>query len=76
MDSLLPAAHRFAAHFVRPKRASPRFVNPLRGLDARHGPRKHKWAPFGDPFVFGGGGGNRTHVRKSYATSSTCLFRL
>jgi len=27
-------------------------------------------------FCFGGGGGNRTRVRKSSAFSSTCLFHL
>ena len=35
MDSLPAAAHPFGAHFVRPKRAVPRFVNPLRGFSSR-----------------------------------------
>ena len=75
MDSPPSAAHPFGARFARPKRAAPRFVNPLRGFEFPALPGKQKWAPFGDPFLFGGGGGNRTHVRKPYATSSTCLFR-
>jgi len=32
MDERPPAIHRFAARCARPKRASPRFVNPLRGF--------------------------------------------
>ena len=46
MDSPPAAAHPFGAHFVRPNRAAPRFVNPLRGCDARHGPPT-KTPPYG-----------------------------
>jgi hypothetical protein len=35
MDESPPAPHRFAAHCVRPKRAAPRFVNPLRGFSSQ-----------------------------------------
>ena len=40
IDSLPPAAHRFAAPFGRPKRAAPRFVNPLRGFSSQPLPTK------------------------------------
>jgi hypothetical protein len=47
MDSLPSAAHRFAAHFVRPKWASPHFVNPLRGCEFPALPAKQKYRPKG-----------------------------
>ena len=52
------------------------FVNPLRGViqSAASTIYKNKRTQLG-PFVFvdGGGGGNRTRVRKSYAVGATCL---
>ena len=59
MDSPPSAAHPFGARFARPKWAAPHFVNPLRGCEFPALPVKQKWAPFGDPSLFGGGGGNR-----------------
>ena len=47
MDEPPPAIHRCAAHFVRPKRAAPRFVNPLRGFSSRPLPAKQKYRPEG-----------------------------
>ncbi len=47
MDWLLPAAHRFAARCARPKRAAPRFVNPLRGFSSSTRPAKQKCRPEG-----------------------------
>jgi hypothetical protein len=44
MDSLPPAAHRVAAPFGRPKRATPRFVNPLRGFSSQPLPTNKKTA--------------------------------
>jgi len=41
----------------------------IRVKDEKRPPR---WATFG----VGGGGENRTRVRKPYASGSTCLFRL
>jgi len=46
IDSLPPAAHRFAAPFGRPKRAAPRFVNPLRGFSSQPLPTNKK-PPYG-----------------------------
>ena len=34
MDEWPSATHRFAARCARPKRAAPRFVNPLRGFSS------------------------------------------
>jgi len=77
MDAPPMAAYPFGAHCVRPKRTSSRFVNLLRSFDSH---RLHKWkrgCPEGQPhFHVGGGGENRTRVRKSSAPRSTCLFRL
>ena len=63
------------ADFVRPNRLSCRFVNSLRG-SIEHCPNTTK--PPGEAALsgIGGGGENRTRVRKPYATRSTCLFRL
>jgi len=37
---------------------------------------RHKKTTRGWSFMFGGGGGNRTRVRRSSAFGSTCLFHL
>jgi len=63
IDSLPPAAHRFAAPFGRPKRAAPRFVNPLRGFSSQPLPTNKKTA-LRRFFSVGGGGGNRTPARR------------
>jgi len=65
MDSLPPAAHRVAAPFGRPKRATPRFVNPLRGFSSQPLPTNKKNRLAAVFYGVGGGGGNRTPARQT-----------
>ena len=61
---------RFALAF---KRAAPqRFLSPpLRGFSSRQKQKDH----LAVVFIYGGGGGSRTRVRKPSANGSTCLVR-
>jgi len=42
-----------------------------KGPEIRH----ERKGPARGPFLYGGGGGNRTRVRKSYVPGSTCIAR-
>ena len=51
-----------------------RSSNPMRAL-IHTTSTKQKGPPYGEPFFIGGGGGNRTRVRKPSTDSPTCLAR-
>jgi len=51
------------------------FVKPATRILTRTTATNKKGLPFGSPSLFGGGGGDRTRVRKYSAIGSTCLFR-
>ncbi len=70
-----PTGHRrFSPMFGHAPRAARRTRNA--GPHPHHIRQIKKGHPVGDPCLFGGGGGNRTRVRKSSAIGSTCLSSL
>jgi len=71
---LVEAAEMLGATRLVLRSPAARWSNPERGFSSAPAPKKLKAHPLrGRPLSFGGGGGNRTRVRKPSATGSTCL---